>query len=371
MPVTSVKQWVSTADARTRSHHANMNGVEVGIDDEFTVITDGLPIKMRYAGDYKGGPRNVINCRCTILYIDKTPDEETQIVDPQPDSPRRESPEPWVFREGIKPFFEYGNMALTQLFGLNIRKLEDAFDPDAVDSAMFRYGRRWDTAKRGATELGILPIEAAPAFAYTTGHYTSINQFFRDWFEGKSKSEIGGKEIEINDATKAEALGFRDQMKKTFEKLPAYKGEVHRGVSNSVEKRMRQFGIEEVGATYRAESFLSTSYKKGAEFDKQLVFILNSKTGRKIDTISEYGNEKEVMFLPGAEFKVTRIEKGEGPFDKTFIYMDEIGEELKAVNNNPVLIGGDEIISYSRRFLAKMASQDELTSVNNRLILLG
>ena len=371
MPTTSVKQWVSTADLRTRSHHANMNGVEVGIDEEFTVITDGVPINMRYAGDYKGGPRNVINCRCTVLYIDKTPDEETEVVDRQPDSPSRESPEPWVFREGIKPYFEYGNMALTQLFGLNIRKLEDAFDPDAVDSAMFRYGNRWETAKRGATELGILPIEAAPAFAYTTGHYRRINQFYRDWFEGKSKSEIGGDEVEINDATKAEALGFRDQMKKTFEKLPAYKGEVHRGVSNSVEQRMRQFGIEEVGATYRAESFLSTSYKKGAAFDKQLVFIINSKTGRKIDTISEYDNEKEVMFLPGAEFKVTRIEKGEGRFDKTFIYMDEVGEELKAVNNNPVLIGGNEIISYSRRFLAKMASQDELTSVNNRLILLG
>ena len=130
-------------------------------------------------------------------------------------------------------------------------------------------------------------------------------------------------------------------------------------------------GIQEVGSTYRAESFISTSYEKGAEFDKRLMFILNSKTGRKVDTLSNHPTEKEVLFLPGTEFRVTRIEREVGRRRVTIVYMDEIGDDLKTENNNPVLIGGDKIISYSRRFLAKMASQDELTSVNNRLILLG
>ena len=371
MPVTSVKQWVSTADARTRSHHANMNGVEVGIDEEFTVITDGVPIRMRYAGDYKGGPRNVINCRCTILYIDKTPDEETQIVDPQPDSIRRESPEPWVFREGIKPFFQIGAMTLRNTFGLGARNASEVLNPSSLTTLMSQYGGKWFLAQKGAKDLSITEQEAAIPFVYSTGLYNQINAVFRAWFDGDTTVRTADGRVDMTDAVKAEALGYRAEMKKVFEKLPAYRGEVHRGVSDSVEKRMEQFGIQEVGSTYRAESFISTSYEKGAEFDKRLMFILNSKTGRKVDTLSNHPTEKEVLFLPGTEFRVTRIEREVGRRRVTIVYMDEIGDDLKTENNNPVLIGGDKIISYSRRFLAKMASQDELTSVNNRLILLG
>lgn len=371
MPTTSVKQWVSTADARTRSHHANMNGVEVGIDEEFVVITDGVPIQMRYAGDYKGGPRNVINCRCTVLYIDKTPDEETVVVDPQPSSPRRESPEPWVFREAIKPFFQIGAMKLRDVFGLGLRSPDDLLDRNTLDSRMMRFGEHWDEIR--PDRLNLSQSESIVPFFYTTGRFRQINMFFRGWFKGDQTVSIDGDVVEINAASKAEALGFRSEMKKTFEKLPAYRGEVHRGVSSQVESRLREFGIEEVGSTYRAEAFLSCSNERGASFagSKRLIFIINSKTGRHIEDISNYKHEKEVLFLPGTEFRVTKIERDVGRDNKTFVYMDEIGDELKAVNNNPVLIGGDKIISYSRRFLAKMASQDELVSVNNRLILLG
>lgn len=56
------KRWVSANDARTRPHHVEMNGVEVGLDDDFEVPYNGIPYRMAYPGDPRGGPGNVINC---------------------------------------------------------------------------------------------------------------------------------------------------------------------------------------------------------------------------------------------------------------------------------------------------------------------
>lgn len=62
-----VKRWASTNDTRTRSFHASANGQTVDMDEKFTI--DG--VKMDYAGDPAGGARNVINCRCVIIYSDE------------------------------------------------------------------------------------------------------------------------------------------------------------------------------------------------------------------------------------------------------------------------------------------------------------
>ena len=65
------KQWVATSDARTRGAHAAMNGVTVEMDETFK-MPNGT--EMNYVGDTAGGPSNVVNCRCVILYVD-TEDE--------------------------------------------------------------------------------------------------------------------------------------------------------------------------------------------------------------------------------------------------------------------------------------------------------
>lgn len=65
--VKMMKQWVSSGDLRTRSAHASANGQVVDMDEDF--IIGGAP--MAYAGDPKGGAKNVINCRCAIIYVDE------------------------------------------------------------------------------------------------------------------------------------------------------------------------------------------------------------------------------------------------------------------------------------------------------------
>jgi len=62
-----LKRWVSTGDARTRPTHASANGQTVDIDESFLV--GGA--EMEFAGDSKGGAKNVVNCRCVIVYVDE------------------------------------------------------------------------------------------------------------------------------------------------------------------------------------------------------------------------------------------------------------------------------------------------------------
>ena len=69
-----VKRWVSVADGRTRSHHAQMNGTEVPLDEDFIVPYRGVQYRMGYTGDPRGGAGNTINCRCVTLYV--SPEDE-------------------------------------------------------------------------------------------------------------------------------------------------------------------------------------------------------------------------------------------------------------------------------------------------------
>lgn len=68
------KRWISTNDNRTREHHRKMNGVTVGLEDDFIVPYKGVEYRMKHAGDPRGGPANIINCRCVILYLE--PDDK-------------------------------------------------------------------------------------------------------------------------------------------------------------------------------------------------------------------------------------------------------------------------------------------------------
>ena len=61
------KQWTAVNDLRTRSAHSAANGQEVLMDEDF--IIGGMP--MAYVGDPRGGAKNVINCRCVIVYADE------------------------------------------------------------------------------------------------------------------------------------------------------------------------------------------------------------------------------------------------------------------------------------------------------------
>jgi HK97 family phage portal protein len=69
-----MKEWVSSEDDRTRDgekggpDHLTMNGEQVPLEDVFTVPPD---YKMDGPGDEVGGPENVCNCRCVLVFKSK------------------------------------------------------------------------------------------------------------------------------------------------------------------------------------------------------------------------------------------------------------------------------------------------------------
>lgn len=58
------KEWVAFIDDRTRTDHIKANGKRVAMDRDFKI---GGAL-MAYPGDPRGGAKNVIHCRCVLLY---------------------------------------------------------------------------------------------------------------------------------------------------------------------------------------------------------------------------------------------------------------------------------------------------------------
>ena len=63
------KEWICTHDDRTRQSHLNLDGVRVGINEEF-------PNGCKYPGDPDGAPAEVYNCRCTMRSVIAGYDQE-------------------------------------------------------------------------------------------------------------------------------------------------------------------------------------------------------------------------------------------------------------------------------------------------------
>ena len=79
--IKTVKKWVATSDDRTRSFHADANGQIREMEAPFDV--GGA--KMQHAGDPAGGAKNVINCRCVVVYVDPEDEVDGEVPAENPD----------------------------------------------------------------------------------------------------------------------------------------------------------------------------------------------------------------------------------------------------------------------------------------------
>lgn len=59
------KRWLSAKDNRVRDAHGELDGVEVGVDEDFHNSIGAI----RFPGDPLADPSNVYNCRCTLVYV--------------------------------------------------------------------------------------------------------------------------------------------------------------------------------------------------------------------------------------------------------------------------------------------------------------
>jgi hypothetical protein len=63
-----LKIWVNVGDERVRDHHLDMDLHPAIPLDEYFKVGDSL---MQYPGDPNGASDEIVNCRCSLMYVDK------------------------------------------------------------------------------------------------------------------------------------------------------------------------------------------------------------------------------------------------------------------------------------------------------------
>jgi hypothetical protein len=81
--------------------------------------------------------------------------------------------------------------------------------------------------------------------------------------------------------------------------LPDFSGPVYRGT-----EYFAGLSKYKVGAVIEEAGFTSASYDAGSEFGGSVEFVILSRHGKRIDFLSAFKNEKEVLFMPGTRFKI-------------------------------------------------------------------
>lgn len=148
--------------------------------------------------------------------------------------------------------------------------------------------------------------ETASIIEYTSNSFTVLNGALRS----KTAEQIAEHKVIIESAV--------DGLKK----LPPFEGTSYRGTRLPLDMRNRL----QVGDTFEDEAFLSTSSDARAAFDGNTTFTIQGKTGRSVESISEFSGEKEILFMPGTKFRITKIEdrmRGD-VIEKRHIFMSEI-----------------------------------------------
>lgn len=147
------KQWVAVNDARTRGAHSAVSGTIIPMDEDFDVVVRGITYKMGYPSDPRGGAANVVNCRCTLIYV--TPEDE---IEQDPILPTEiETPE--ASKLDIGGLLKTGSKKVRQQFS---DKLNDNLSPLALSVAVkLRKPNVIRKTKKGRYNSGSERIDAS------------------------------------------------------------------------------------------------------------------------------------------------------------------------------------------------------------------
>lgn len=146
--------------------------------------------------------------------------------------------------------------------------------------------------KREADTLNLTQAERVVLRHYTGTGYDDLNRHLRgDKPRGGADSAIIGESAGV--------------LRESLEKLPNYAGRVHRRTT------LPQTLIDQhtVGAVVEYPAFTSSTYRDDDVMEGAHRFIIESVTGKKVDWISKYAWEREVLFTSPTKFVVTGRKK--------------------------------------------------------------
>lgn len=141
----------------------------------------------------------------------------------------------------------------------------------------------------------------ASIYGYTGSEYFRLNNFLR----GQNVS------FSVSD----ELTNYRNLLNNALDEISErFEGTVYRGTRLS-EKALEVYrdAIKNNAAVFH-NYFTSTSYDASRKFSGNTHFIIYSKNGRKIEKMSQFDNEKEVLFKAGTRFKVEKYSKKDNEY---------------------------------------------------------
>ncbi|ARK08855.1 ADP-ribosyltransferase [Fibrella sp. ES10-3-2-2] len=150
--------------------------------------------------------------------------------------------------------------------------------------------------------------EMAAVNNYTRSIYYNLNR----WLRGGSASAIPNQaRLEVMD----------EVLSTTLAKLPATKKTVYRILDlNTADVNVYKQALQNK-TTVTFKAYTSTSLNPNIVFEGNVKMIIKSKRGRGIASMSQFPEEREVLFTKGATFGVTQVELVNG---RTFIHLTEI-----------------------------------------------
>lgn len=152
--------------------------------------------------------------------------------------------------------------------------------------------KRINESERIDELLNLSIYEKAIIFAYTD----TRNNLHKD--VNKKLWESNGSEIDI----------FGNYLEESLDKLENYKGQVFRGVQDSVCDIERYKSALENKSILVEFGFLSASRSQIIAIGfGQILFKIYSKSAKEIEKISHFKSEEEVIFKRNTSFKVFRV----------------------------------------------------------------
>jgi len=166
---------------------------------------------------------------------------------------------------------------------------------------------------------GMTDLEAGAVVSYSLSGYDPLNTLLR-----------GGKIRDDDPKFLASLKEHEILLNSALDKLPAYNGAVYRSAAlpnDLLSQYTKGKTIKELGFTSTTSNVEVTSNFKeaGSATRTPVLFVINSRKGRSVESMSALPEEKEVIFKSKTNFKVLGIvdTPKENEMIKT-IYLDEV-----------------------------------------------
>jgi NAD:arginine ADP-ribosyltransferase len=166
------------------------------------------------------------------------------------------------------------------------------------------YAKEIEALKLKHPELKNIPTEDLVAVrGYTSSDYSMLNKALRS-----------------GDPAELERLhAYIKTAESGLSQLPSHQGAVFRGTNLSSEVALKY----KPGQPVTEEFFFSTSAERSGAFPGDTKYFVDSTNGKRVDFLSEFPHEREVLFPPGTKFDVLSVQINPSTGQRE-IFMNEI-----------------------------------------------